>query len=56
MLGWNMYLSPDQAARGIQLFELTKNRTLADLKAEEQGYPDLSQYAIYSRGSDRRSR
>ena len=48
MLGWNMYLSPDQAARGIQLFELTKNTTLADLKAEEQGYPDLSTYGIYT--------
>jgi dTDP-4-amino-4,6-dideoxygalactose transaminase len=47
MLGWNMYLAPDQAARGIQLFELTKTQELPDLKVEEQGYPDLSKYAIY---------
>jgi len=47
MLGWNMYMSPDQAARGIQLFELAKDKEVADLKVEDQGYPDLSQYACY---------
>lgn len=47
MLGWNAYMTPDQAARGIQLFELTKDKTLADLRVEDQGYPDLSKYAIY---------
>jgi len=47
MLGYNMYMTPDQAARGIQLFELTKNKVLPDLKVEEQGYPDLSRYPIY---------
>lgn len=48
MLGWNMYMTPDQAARGIQLFELTKDKALPDLRVEDQGYPDLSQYAIYT--------
>ncbi|SRR6266851_2358245 len=48
MLGYNMYMSPDQAARGLQLFELTKDRILPDLRVEEQGYTDLSNYAIYN--------
>jgi dTDP-4-amino-4,6-dideoxygalactose transaminase len=48
MLGWNAYMTPDQAARGIQLFELTKDKALPDLRVEDQGYPDLSQYAIYT--------
>lgn len=48
MLGWNVYMTPDQAARGLQLFELTKHKELADLKVEDQGYPDLSKYAVYT--------
>jgi dTDP-4-amino-4,6-dideoxygalactose transaminase len=52
MLGWNMYMTPDQAARGIQLFELTKDRELPDLRVEDQGYPDLSQYGCYRQGAD----
>lgn len=48
MLGWNMYLTPEQASRGIQLFEITKNKDLNDLPVEEQGYQNLSKYAIFS--------
>jgi len=47
MLGYNMYMTPEQAAKGLQLFELTKNKIMPDLKTEEQGYPDLSQYGVY---------
>lgn len=47
MLGWNMYMTPDQAARGLQLFDLIKNKELDDLKVSDQGYPDLSKYAVY---------
>jgi dTDP-4-amino-4,6-dideoxygalactose transaminase len=47
MLGWNMYMEPAQAARGIQLFEVLRNKNLPDLKVEEQGYPDLSTFTIY---------
>ena len=50
MLGWNMYLEPADAARGIQLFEVMKQKYpdgMEDLKVEEQGYPDLSIYPIY---------
>lgn len=46
-LGWNFYMQPEQAARGLQIFDLIKNRELADLKVEEQGYPNLSKYKIY---------
>jgi len=47
-LGWNLYMEPSQAARGIQLFETVRNKILPDLKVEEQGYPDLSLYPIYT--------
>jgi len=50
MLGWNFYMQPADAARGIQLFEVMKQRYpdgMEDLKVEEQGYPDLSIYPIY---------
>ena len=50
MLGWNFYMQPADAARGIQLFEVMKQRYpdgMEDLKVEEQSYPDLSIYPIY---------
>ncbi len=47
ILGWNMYMAPEQAAKGIQLFEMLKGKELSDLNVEEQGYPDLSQFPIY---------
>lgn len=50
MLGWNMYLEPADAARGIQLFEVLRQKHpdgVEDLVMEEQGYPDLSKYEIY---------
>lgn len=47
MLGWNMYMQPEQASRGLQLFSLVKGRVQEDLKVEEQGYPNLAEYKIY---------
>ena len=47
VVGWNMYMTPEQAARGLQLFELVKNRKNEDLDSEKQGYPDLSKYPIF---------
>lgn len=47
MLGYNMYMTPEQAARGLQLFNLIKNKDLEDLPADKQNYPDLSRYKIY---------
>lgn len=48
MLGWNMYLEPMQAALGIQIFEMIKKKELPDLSVEEQGYPDLSRFPIFT--------
>lgn len=48
VLGWNMYLSPSDAARGIQLFEVYRERgDFEDLKVEDQKYADLSKSPIY---------
>lgn len=47
-LGWNMYMEPAHAARGIQLFEVIRNKELPDLRVEDQGYPDLSKFPIYN--------
>lgn len=50
ILGWNMYMTPEQAARGLQIFSLMRHRTLADLNVAEQGYPDLSTSPIFKTG------
>lgn len=47
MLGFNFYMSPDQAARGLELFNLIKDREIPDLDSTQQGYPDLSQLPVY---------
>jgi dTDP-4-amino-4,6-dideoxygalactose transaminase len=47
MLGWNMYLSPEQASRGLMLFDVVKNHPNPPLLVKDQGYPDLSKYSIY---------
>lgn len=47
MLGWNFYMTPDQAARGLQAFSFIKDKELADLSVKEQGYPDLSRFPIF---------
>lgn len=47
MIGWNCYLEPAQAARGIQLFEVIRDKDLPDLDVASQGYPDLSKFKIY---------
>lgn len=48
MLGWNMYLEPSQAARGIQLLQAMGGKSMPDLIVEEQGYADLSKFKIYT--------
>lgn len=49
MLGYNMYLTPEQAKRGLLLFDTIKEHELEDLPVEEQGYPDLSKWEIYTK-------
>ncbi len=56
MIGWNMYMQPEQAARGLLLFEFIKSKDLPDLDPRVQGYPDLSKFEIYNKGGfDRHS-
>lgn len=47
IIGWNMYMTPEQAARGLELFGTIKDKDLPDLKVEEQGYPYLSQWKCF---------
>lgn len=50
VLGWNMYMTPEEAARGLLLFASQKRQELPDLDVAQQGYPDLSRSAIYQQG------
>lgn len=47
MTGWNMYMTPEQASRGLTLFDHIKNKQLPDLNWRLQGYPDLSKVEAY---------
>lgn len=47
ILGWNMYMTPEQAARGLMLFDNVKNKELPDLKVKDQNYPDLSKFKVF---------
>lgn len=48
ILGWNMYMTPEQAIRGLQLFSTIQFKSLKDLPVDKQGYPDLSKYPVYA--------
>jgi dTDP-4-amino-4,6-dideoxygalactose transaminase len=48
MVGWNGILTPEQAARGLFIFHFLKNRELADIPRESQGYPDLSKFEVFN--------
>lgn len=52
VLGWNMYMQPEQAARGLLLLSSVKHRYLEDLRFRDQHYPDLSASEIYTMGVD----
>lgn len=47
IVGWNMYMMPEQAARGLQLFDLLKNEDIHDMDSTKQHYPDLSLVKAY---------
>lgn len=47
IIGWNMYMTPEQAARGLALFEAIKNKDLPDLEVKDQHYPDLSTWRCF---------
>lgn len=42
MLGWNMYMTPEQAARGMVL-----STYLKDINVTHPVYPDLSKFAVF---------
>lgn len=46
VLGWNYYMTPEQASRGLWLMDMIPDHN-EDLK-EEPPYPDLSTYKIYN--------
>lgn len=48
VLGYNMYMPPADAARGLQLLQALGDKELDDLKTEDQKYADLSQFKIYT--------
>jgi dTDP-4-amino-4,6-dideoxygalactose transaminase len=48
LMGWNMYMPPEQAARGIWLFEdVIKGQTMGD-SGGSQTYHDLTKYEIFN--------
>jgi hypothetical protein len=51
MLGWNMYMTPEQAARGLHLLDLISSHPpLPDIK---NNYPDLRRFEdVYSSGGE----
>lgn len=50
MIGWNMYMSPDDAARGILIFDdLIENNTNWEDWAGSENYPDLSTKKIFQK-------
>lgn len=56
MIGWNMYMTPEQAVRGLQLFSTIDQKGFEDLNSQAQDYPDLSKYKIYESFSTRTRR
>lgn len=47
VVGYNAYMQPDQAARGLQILQLIEHKELADLTVESQQYSDLSIQPAY---------
>lgn len=45
MIGWNVYMSPEQAARGHLMLSLMKDEY--EDQVENPPYPDLSQFGIF---------
>jgi dTDP-4-amino-4,6-dideoxygalactose transaminase len=46
MVGWNMYMTPEQAVRGLMLFSNTQDYN-KDMDSTKQNYPDLSKINAY---------
>jgi len=46
MIGWNMYMTPEDAARGLLLFNKVKDGDLSDMW-DHNHYPDLREQGIF---------
>ena len=44
MAGWNCYMTPEQAARGLELLQWLGDGCIA----KPETYPDLSKYVFYT--------
>ena len=51
IIGWNMYMLPEQAARGCLLMNNIKDKN----PNKKQDYPDLSKYKIYKGNDENKS-
>jgi hypothetical protein len=49
IIGWNMYMPPEQAAEGLELFKNTKDFN-GDLETSGM-HKDLSEFPIYERAN-----
>jgi len=45
--GWNMYMTPDKAARGMWQFDMVKDKDIPDMDSTKQHYPDLSKMPAF---------
>jgi hypothetical protein len=53
MLGWNFYMMPELAARGLLLMnQFYTGETPRDLPDLEMSYPDLSNFKIYTESNE----
>lgn len=48
VVGFNAYMQPEQAARGLLLFASLQHQDLPDLPVEDQHYPNLADSEIYT--------
>jgi len=47
MVGWNMYMTPEQAARGLELLQWLPDKNIAS----PDSYQDLSKYEFYTKAN-----
>ena len=47
-IGWNCYMTPEQAARGLMIFQNESKKDLNDIDSKTQNYPDLSKIKAYN--------
>lgn len=48
MVGWNMYMTPEQAARGLQILSRLKEQDVIQESGHPSDYQDLSRYEFFT--------